>query len=118
ASLIAGSILLFSGSPAFSIHPGLIAGVAIFLTGFFFFAFRAVIRTHRRPQTWGSEGMVGQIVVARTPLNPSGTVAGMGELWEAMIDEGSAQPGEEVAIKEVHGLKLTVTKKEKVGGKA
>jgi membrane-bound serine protease (ClpP class) len=117
-SLIVGSMLLFSGSPAFSIHPGLIAGVAIFLTGFLIFAFRAVIRTHRRPQTWGSEGMVGQTAVVRTLLNPSGTVAGMGELWEAMIDEGSAQPGEEVAIKEVHGLKLTVTKREKSGGEA
>jgi membrane-bound serine protease (ClpP class) len=116
ASMIAGSILLFSGSPAFSIHPGLIAGVAIFLTGFFIFAFRAVIRTHHQPQTWGSEGMVGQTAVVRTPLNPRGTVAGLGELWEATIDQGSAEPGEEVVITEVRGLKLTVTKKEKTGG--
>ena len=117
ASLIAGSILLFSGSTAFSIHPAVIAGVAIFLTGFFVFAFRAVVRTHRKAQTWGAEGMVGQIAVARVPLSPTGTVTNMGELWEARMDEGSAESGEEVVIKEVHGLKLTVTrKKENSGG--
>jgi membrane-bound serine protease (ClpP class) len=118
ASLIVGSVLLFSGSPAISIHPAVIAGVAIFLTAFFIFAFRAVVRTHRQPPTWGSEGMVGQTAVVRTPLNPKGTVASMGELWEATMDEGSAEPGEEVVIKEVHGLRLTVTKKEKSGGEA
>ena len=115
-ALIAGSMLLFTGSPTFSIHPGLIAGVAIFLAGFFIFAFRAVIRTHRLPQTWGAEGMVGQTAVVRTPLNPRGTVACLGELWEASMEAGSANPGEEVVIKAVHGLKLTVARKESSGG--
>ena len=120
ASLIAGSILLFSGSTAFSIHPAVIVTVAIFLGGFFILAFRAVVRTHRQSQTWGTEGMLGQVAVVRSALNPSGTVASMGELWEARLAEGSAEPAEpdeEVVIREVHGLRLTVTrKKQNFGG--
>ncbi|MDP7470597.1 MAG: NfeD family protein, partial [Dehalococcoidia bacterium] len=120
ASLIAGSILLFSGSTVFSIHPAVIVTVAIFLSGFFILAFGAVVRTHRQSQTWGTEGMLGQVAVVRSTLNPAGTVASMGELWQARLAEESAEPAEpdeQVVIREVHGLRLTVTrKKQNFGG--
>jgi membrane protein implicated in regulation of membrane protease activity len=44
-------------------------------------------------------------------LNPRGTVSVHGELWEAILDEGRADPGEEVTVTDVKGLKLRVTKK-------
>jgi membrane protein implicated in regulation of membrane protease activity len=34
-----------------------------------------------------------------------------GEVWTAEIDEGTAQPGDEVIIKKVDNLKLLVHKK-------
>lgn len=110
-SLIVGSLFLFSGSVVFQVSPYLIAAIAAGLAAFSLFALRAVIRTHRRQPTWGSEGMVGVTAVVRTPLNPQGKVAIYGELWDAIIDEGSAQMGEEVIIKSVDGLKLRVSKK-------
>ena len=42
-----------------------------------------------------------------------------GELWTAVIDEGEAEPGEEVIINKTDGLKLIVSKeikKETEGG--
>jgi len=39
-----------------------------------------------------------------------------GELWEATVDEGKVEPGEEVVITKVDGLRLVVTRKNKTGG--
>jgi membrane-bound ClpP family serine protease len=38
-----------------------------------------------------------------------------GERWEATLDEGKVEPGEEVVITKVEGLRLRVTKKNKGG---
>ncbi|MBF8304651.1 MAG: hypothetical protein HW399_1026 [Dehalococcoidia bacterium] len=55
--------------------------------------------------------MIGMSAIARTPLEPTGEVFTHGELWQATIDEGKAEPGEEVIITKIEGLKLWVTKK-------
>jgi membrane-bound serine protease (ClpP class) len=60
--------------------------------------------------------MVGIVAVARTSLDPAGTVLVHGELWQATMDEGMVEPGEEVTITKVDGLKLKVTRKDKEGG--
>lgn len=115
ASLTMGSLILMS-NPLFQINSGLIAAVVIVIAAFFIFVIAAIVRTHRRPQQTGREAMVGSIAIARTPLDPTGTVFVHGERWEATLDEGKAEPGEEVVITEVDGLKLNVTKKKKEGG--
>ena len=89
----------------------LIAVVALCITAFFILVVGAIVRTHRRPQVTGREGMVGTVAVARTPLDPRGTVFAHGERWEAMVDDGRVEPGEEVTIVKVDGLKLWVTSK-------
>ena len=111
ASLAIGSMILM-GSPMFRIHPGLIAGVVIVVVAFFAFVVRAVVLSHRAQQPTGRESMVGMVAVARTPLDPKGTVFVHGERWEATVDEGRVEPGEEVVITEVDGLRLKVKKKE------
>jgi len=65
------------------------------------------------------EGKTGEIelAVARTTLDPRGTVFIHEERWEAILDEGRVEPGEEVVITKVEGLKLMVTKKKEEGGK-
>jgi len=116
ASLTMGSLILMS-NPLFQIHPGVIAVVVIAVAAFFIFVIAAIVRTHRRPQQTGPEAMVGSVAIARTPLDPTGTVFVHGERWEATLEEGKAEIGEEVVITEVDGLKLRVTRKKKEGGK-
>ncbi|MDY6916942.1 MAG: nodulation protein NfeD [Chloroflexota bacterium] len=110
ASLTVGSLILMS-NPLFRINPGLIAGVVIAVTAFFVFVIASVLRTHRARQQTGRDAMVGSVAEARTPLDPKGMVYTHGELWEATVDEGRVEPGEEVVIAEVDGLKLKVTKR-------
>ena len=88
-----------------------IAALVLFLA----FIVRAVVLSRRIRQQTGREGMVGEVAVARTPLDPRGTVFTHGELWEAILDQGRAEPGEEVVITKVEGLKLRVTKKKEGG---
>jgi membrane-bound ClpP family serine protease len=84
----------------------LVAGVA----GFLAFAIRAVVLTQRMKQPTGVDGLIGATATVKTALRPKGTVATHGELWEAILDEGQADEGEEVIITEVKGLQLRVTK--------
>lgn len=57
--------------------------------------------------------MIGSTAVARTPLDPTGTVLIQGELWAAVSDGGTMAPGEEVVVTRVEELKLRVAKKTK-----
>ncbi|MCD6452878.1 MAG: NfeD family protein [Dehalococcoidales bacterium] len=70
-----------------------------------------VIRTHQRQPTTGREELIGKIAIVRTPLHPEGTVLYRGELWTATLDQGQAEPNEEVTITRTEGLKLYVTRK-------
>jgi membrane-bound serine protease (ClpP class) len=109
AAFAIGSIILMS-NPAFHINRGLIAGVAVVFAAFFIFVIASIVRTNRRKQQTGRDAMVGMVAVARTPLDPGGTVFVHGELWQATLDEGNAEAGEEVTVTKIDGLHLTVTK--------
>jgi membrane-bound serine protease (ClpP class) len=50
------------------------------------------------------------LAVARSDLDPEGTVFLKGELWQAVVSEGSVRRGEQVEITEVNGFKLKVKK--------
>jgi len=93
------------------IHPLLLAFLIILLLAFIAFATIWSIRAHRRKVSSGKEELIGSTAIVETPLNPKGTVFIKGELWNAVLDSGSAQPGEEVIITSVNGLKLQVKKK-------
>ncbi len=113
ASLIIGSLILFKGGPpGFEIRVDrwLIAVMATLITGVFAFIIQAVVRTQRKKQPTGQEGLIDMVAVVKTPLNPRGTVFVHGELWEAILEEGQAEPGEEVIVTKVEGLKLRVKK--------
>lgn len=110
-ALIFGSLILFDGRPAMlDIDWWLIAIVAVSVGAFFIFVVQAVVRTQRRKQPTGQEGLIGMVAEVKSALNPRGTVFVHGELWEAILDEGQADPGEEVTVTDVRGLKLRVTK--------
>jgi membrane-bound serine protease (ClpP class) len=69
------------------------------------------VRGQRRRATTGVEGLTGKTAVVKTELNPKGTVLVEGELWTATLDEGQAEPGEEVTVSKVEDLSLLVAKK-------
>jgi len=113
ASLVMGSLILFSHSPGIEVNRGLIAGVTAGITAFAIFVIGAIIRGQRRRKATGAEGMIGEIAIAKTALDPTGTVLAEGELWTATSEGGSVAPGEEVIISKVERLKLWVAKKSK-----
>lgn len=111
-SLVIGSLVLFTNNPpALTVHPGLIAVVVILISAFVVLVVGAVVRGQRRRAATGVEALVGKTAVAKTVLNPKGTVLVEGELWSASIDDARVEPGEEVIVTKVDGLSLGVTKK-------
>jgi membrane-bound serine protease (ClpP class) len=111
ASLVMGSLILFTHTPGVRVSPGLIAGVAAGVTAFAIFILGAIIRGQRRRKATGAEGMIGTTATAKTPLDPTGTVLAQGELWTATSEGDRVAPGEEVVISKVEALKLWVTRK-------
>jgi membrane-bound serine protease (ClpP class) len=110
AAMILGSLMLIdSPAPFLQISLSAILGVTAATTAFFVFAVGAVFRAHRRQPATGREGLVGQVGVARTRLNPDGLIFIRGEIWNATCAEG-AEPGEQVEVTSVAGLKLKVKK--------
>ena len=72
------------------------------------------IRAHHRQVSAGREEMIGKIAEVKTVMNPKGTVLIQGELWTAILEEGQAEPGDEVAITKINHLKVWVTKSKEV----
>ena len=70
------------------------------------------VRAHRQGIGAGMEELIGKTAEVKTMLQPKGTVFIEGEQWSATLDKGQAEPGEEVTITRVDGLKLYVSKKE------
>jgi membrane protein implicated in regulation of membrane protease activity len=83
----------------------------ILLIVFIYFIVIWVMRTYKNRVSAGREDLIGQTALVETALNPRGTVLVEGELWTAVMENGSAEPEEEVVISKVEGLKLYVTRK-------
>ena len=107
-SLAIGSLLLFDTQ-----NSDLVVGRSIIfaavgtLTAYMFFIGYLVLRTQKRRQTMGMEGMVGEIGEARTALNPTGRVFVHGEQWSAEGEE-EIGAGEKVQVVAIDGLRLKV----------
>lgn len=116
-SLIVGSLILFSHSPGIEVDRRLIAGVTAAIAAFAVFVVGAIIRGQRRRACAGTEGMIGTVAIAKTPLDPTGTVLAEGERWTAISEGGNVAPGDEVIINKIEGLKLWVSKRTKESGR-
>lgn len=95
----------------------LIIIIVVFVAVFLFIAIVWGIRAHRNRIAAGREDLVGKEASVEVALDPKGIVLVDGERWTAVIENGSAEPEEEVIISKVEGLKLIVTKKINKGGK-
>ena len=108
-----GSLILFpGGSPLFRVNPWLIATMTILISGLLAFIISRIVRAHRRQATTGREELIGKTAVAKTVLNPEGTIFFKGELWQAVAEKGRIEAGEQVVINRVESLKLWVFRKE------
>jgi membrane-bound serine protease (ClpP class) len=85
----------------------------IFAVAFIIFIIYAIVEGQRRKLSAGIEEMIGKEAVVRTTLNPKGTVLAEGELWTAIAEDSTIEPGEEVIITRTEGLKLWVIRKYK-----
>ena len=86
--------------------------VAIVLAAAFIaFVIYAIVEGQKRKLSAGVEEMIGKEAVVRTILNPKGTVLAEGELWTAIAEGSTIEPGEEVIITKTAGLTLWVTRK-------
>jgi membrane-bound serine protease (ClpP class) len=114
-SLVFGSLILFTGGPLFQVNIWLIILIAVLFSAFLAFVINRIVSAHKRQATTGREELLGKTAVVRTPLEPEGKVLYEGEIWTAVLDQGHAEPNEEVTIRNIDGLKLYVIKKNKGG---
>jgi membrane-bound serine protease (ClpP class) len=111
-SLFLGSMMLIE-SPAdyMKISLSVIIPAVLVSAAFFIFAVTMAIRARITKPTTGTEGLIGEIGVAATNLNPEGKISVHGEYWNATSDQ-PLERGDKVTVVEVTNLKLKVKKNE------
>lgn len=87
-----------------------ILGVTIATAGFFFFAIGMGIRAQQRKPTTGSQGIVGELGVAVTDLQPMGQVRVHGEIWQATTQQGTIERGSTIRVERIEDLRLIVAR--------
>ena len=92
---------------------GPIITAIVFAVAFVIYVIYAIVKGQRRRLSVGVQEMIGKEAVVQKVLNPKGTVLAEGELWTAIAEDSTIEPGEEVIITKVEGLKLWVTRKPK-----
>ena len=112
-SMIFGSLMLFDTPEApegiFRVSLQVIIPVVIVTALFFVFALSLAYRAHKKKIATGAEGIVGEIGIAKTKLNPKGKVSVHGEIWNASADE-EIPKGAEIGVTAVKGMTLFVKK--------
>ncbi len=113
-AFVLGSLLLFrpfrlpeAAAPTLAVSPWAIGAMTAVLVGFFVIAVRGGWRAHRVPPAQLGH-LVGEIGIAKTALNPYGTVYVRGEEWSAEAVEGPIPEGVRVRVVEARGLRLRV----------
>jgi membrane-bound serine protease (ClpP class) len=106
-SMILGAVLLINGPPEIRIHLSTAVAVAIPFAAITMFLVSIVIQARRNKVLTGPSGMIGEVGVTRTALEPEGQVLVRGEYWDA-VASGNVPAGSRVRVKAVAGLKLVV----------
>ena len=106
--LIMGGMLLVDGPiPEMRVHLWTAVAVSIPIGLIAVFLMTLVIRAYKNRVATGTEGMIGEIGVARTAVNAEGKVFVHGELWNATARTSIAE-GARVRVRGVDGLKVMV----------
>lgn len=104
-----GAALLFD-APGITIPWVTVLGLALALGAFTFIAGSLGLAAQRRPALTGSEAMIGQRAQVKLPFaqGEAGSVFLVGEWWNAELQEGAVQAGDEVTVVERRGYTLLV----------
>lgn len=110
ALLVVGALTLIdpAQAPGASVAVWVVALVALALAAFAALGIWLALRTRARPVTTGREAMLGKLAEVRRRLDPDGMVFVEGALWQAISEEGAAEPGEWVRVVAIHDLRLVV----------
>jgi membrane-bound serine protease (ClpP class) len=109
-SMTLGSLMLFeSSAPYLRISVPVVITTVILTSSLFILAIYLVIKAYRSKPVIGSEGLVGEIGIAKSRIAPEGKVFIFGELWNAYSDD-IIEKEEKVRVVEVNNLKLKVKK--------
>lgn len=106
-AMVLGAIMLIEGPPEVRIRLATAVAVTLPFALITFFLVSLVIRARQHKVMTGSAGLVGEIGVARTPLEPAGKIFVHGEYWDA-VSTVAAPEGARVRVLAVEGLKLQV----------
>jgi len=106
--MIIGAMLLVDGPiPEMRVHLLTAIAVSVPIGAIAIFLMTLVIRAHKNRVATGSEGMIGEIGVAQTPVSGDGKVFVHGELWNATARTSIAE-GARVRVRSVDGLRVFV----------
>ena len=108
-AMVLGALLLVNGPPEMRIHLSTALAVALPFAVITMFLVSIVVKARRNKVVTGPEGMIGELGVTRTALEPEGQVLVRGEYWTA-IAASHIPAGAAVRVKGVQGLKLQVEK--------
>ncbi|HEX2836318.1 MAG TPA: nodulation protein NfeD [Thermoanaerobaculia bacterium] len=106
--MVLGAMMLVDG-PIPELRVNLVTAIAVTIPIALIavFLMTLVLRAQKHRVATGSEGMIGEIGVARTALAPEGKVFVHGELWNARAKSEVAE-GARVRVREVDGLRVIV----------
>lgn len=107
AMTIGGLLLVDGPIPELRVKMGMALGVSVPLGLVTIFLMTMALRARRNKVTTGTQGLIGEIGVARTELAPSGKVFVHGELWDARA-AGDVHAGDAVRVRAVQGFELEV----------
>lgn len=110
-AMVIGSIMLIN-APIPELRPSLkfIIPFALGLSLIFIFLIYLAVRAHIRKVYTGKEGLMGEIGLAQTDLDPEGKVFVHGEIWNAESFEKIPKGTKVKVIQVFDGLKIKVTK--------
>lgn len=110
-AMVIGSMMLIN-SPLPEMRPSLnlIIPVAVGVSLIFVFLVTLVVRAHMRRAFTGKEGLVSEVGVAQTDLNPNGKVFVHGEIWNAEASEFIPKGSRVEVVEVLEGLKIRVKK--------
>ena len=96
----------------FQVDLWLVMVAAVCVAGFIVITIIWGRRAHWRQISAGREELIGKTAEVKVALEPKGVVFIQDERWAAISETGRVEPGEEVIVSRVDGLKLYVTKKQ------
>jgi membrane-bound serine protease (ClpP class) len=106
-AMVLGALLLINGPPEVRIRLSTAVAVSVPFALITMFLVSLVIRARGNKVVTGEEGLLNEIGLAFTALAPAGKIFVHGEYWDA-VSSAPAEPGSEVRIVGIDGLKLRV----------